>query len=400
MIALRFALLIALWSSPVLAGESFDQLLDDFGRQLRLSTEDGRFRARLSGTVDLELYAFDQRPPDLIQTAGSWAFQPRTTLFLDVQAGPRIYAFAQARLDRGFDPSDSALRGRIDEYAIRLSPWSDGRLNLQAGQFATIVGQWVKRHLSWDNPLITAPLFYERVTPISDQRVNTSDYMGSTYAYNPIIWGPGYTTGFAASGRWRTFEWALEFKNAALLSRPDNWSWNENRFDHPTLGARLAWRPDLRWTFALSVSRGIYPGPDAIDALPSSTDPDDYVQTVFLADFSYAHRHLRIWGEWVFAEFEAPYAETFRTSAYFIEAEYTFAPRLSGAVRWNQQFSHTSTSLYEGPPHPREADASRLDLAVTWRFNAHSQIQFETNSYFGDASPGGFVWATRFTLRF
>ena len=47
-----------------------------------------------------------QPPPGLIDAAGDSLFNPRLSLFLDVQAGPHVYFFAQARLDRGFDPTD------------------------------------------------------------------------------------------------------------------------------------------------------------------------------------------------------------------------------------------------------------------------------------------------------
>ena len=57
---------------------------------------------------------------------------------------------------------------RLDEYALRVTPWDDGRFNLQVGKFSTVVGNWVQRHHSWENPFITAPLPYENLTAISD----------------------------------------------------------------------------------------------------------------------------------------------------------------------------------------------------------------------------------------
>src|SRR6266567_1025556 len=79
-------------------------------------------------------------------------FNPRLTLFLDAQYGSQIYFFAQSRLDRGFDPSDRGAQVRLDEYALRITPWDDGRFALQIGKFATVIGNWVPRHLSWENP--------------------------------------------------------------------------------------------------------------------------------------------------------------------------------------------------------------------------------------------------------
>src|ERR671935_240996 len=66
-----------------------------------------------------------------------------------------------------FDIDD--VLDRLDEYALRITPWQDGRFTLQLGKFATVVGNWVPRHLSWDNPFINAPLVYDNFTAIQDK---------------------------------------------------------------------------------------------------------------------------------------------------------------------------------------------------------------------------------------
>src|SRR5262249_16438730 len=154
-------------------------------------------------------------------------FNPRLTLFLDAQLGSQVYFFAQARLDRGFDPTDDGAQVRLDEYALRITPWQDGRFTLQVGKFATVVGDWVPRHLSWENPFINPPLVYDNVTAISDKYVPFSPlafiyapYYHGKYIFNPVIWGPSYATGISASGQLGRFDYAVEMKNASLSSRP------------------------------------------------------------------------------------------------------------------------------------------------------------------------------------
>src|SRR5213595_434500 len=158
-----------------------DDALDRLDSTLTISGFQYNFRARLSGTVDLEFYNFQQPAPGLIDSEIDNLFNPRLTLFLDAQAGSQVYCFAQARLDRGFDPSDHGADVRLDEYALRITPWQDGRFTLQVGKFATVVGNWVPRHLSWDNPFINAPLVYENITAISDKAAPASpqDFVGS-----------------------------------------------------------------------------------------------------------------------------------------------------------------------------------------------------------------------------
>src|SRR5229473_1604929 len=157
----------------LLAGSAHAFEIDDFfdrlDSTLTVAASDNNLRARLSGTIDLEFYNFQQPAPGLIDSQIDNLFNPRLTLFVDAQAGSQVYFFAQARLDRGFDPSDHGADVRLDEYALRITPWQDGRFTLQVGKFATVVGNWVPRHLPWDNPFINAPLVYENITAISDK---------------------------------------------------------------------------------------------------------------------------------------------------------------------------------------------------------------------------------------
>src|SRR6476659_7832125 len=174
--------------------------LDRVDEALTFTGFNNNVRARVSGTLDLEGYAFSGSAPGLILTTSDALFNPRLSLFVDAQLGGAVYVFTQTRVDRGFDPSDHGAQLRLDEYAVRVTPWQDGRFNLQAGQFSTVVGTWVGRHLSWDNPFINAPLPYENPLAIEDKFAPYYRYLtvgngANKYEYNPVIWGPSYATG-------------------------------------------------------------------------------------------------------------------------------------------------------------------------------------------------------------
>src|SRR5260370_25542640 len=128
-------------------GFDVDDFLERLDSTLTLSAFHDVLRARLSGTVDLEAYHFQQPAPGLIDSKIDNLFNPRLTLFLDAQAGSQVYFFAQARLDRGLDPSDHGADVRLDEYALRITPWQDGRFTFQVGKFAAVVGNSVPPHL-------------------------------------------------------------------------------------------------------------------------------------------------------------------------------------------------------------------------------------------------------------
>src|ERR1700757_1715584 len=385
-----------------------DDAFDRLDSTLTISGFHDNFRARLSGTVDLEFYNFQQPAPGLIDSQIDNLFNPRLTLFLDAQAGSQIYFFAQARLDRGFDPTDHGADVRLDEYALRITPWQDGRFTLQLGQFATVVGNWVPRHLSWDNPFINAPLVYENVTAIQDKYAPFSPhyfihapFVEGKYAFNPVIWGPSYASGVSVSGRLGRFDYAVEMKNASLSSRPESWYITENGFENPTFSSRIGFRPNEAWNFGFSGSEGPYFRREAESSLPPGRDPSDYREFVLGQDISFAWHHLQVWAEFYEARFEVPHVGNADTFAYYIEAKYKFTSQFFGAVRWNQQLFGTISDGY-GHNVQWSPDLGRIDIAATYRFAPHVQVklQYDYQHQTTGELEDDHLFAAQFTIRF
>src|SRR6478672_8332468 len=359
-----------------------DDALDRLDSTLTISGFQNNFRARLSGTVDLEFYNFQQPAPGLIDSEIDNLFNPRLTLFVDAQAGSQVYFFAQARLDRGFDPSDHGAQVRLDEYALRFTPWKDGRFTLQVGKFATVVGNWVPRHLPWENPFINAPLVYENVTAVSDKVApKSADYFvyrfrGEKYEFNPVIWGPSYASGVSIAGRLGKFDYAAEIKNASLSSRPESWDATEVGFDDPTFNARVGFRPNQMWNFGFSASDGAYFRPEAESTLPRGRGIGDFRELVLGQDASFAWHHLQVWAEFYEARFEVPQVGDADTFAYYFEAKYKFTPQLFGALRWNQQlFGNIDTGV--GGKVRWGQDLGRIDISAGYRFTPHTQLKLQ-----------------------
>ena len=385
-----------------------DDALDRLDDTLTMSAFQDDLRARLSGTLDLEFYDFQQPAPGLIDSTIDNLFNPRLTLFLDAQLGSHGYFFAQTRVDRGFDPSDHGAEIRLDEYALRITPWQDGRFTLQAGKFATVVGNWVPRHLSWDNPFINAPLVYENVTAIQDKYAPPSPlyfiyspYVYQKYTFNPVIWGPSYASGISVSGQLGRFDYAVEMKNASLSSRPESWYITENGFENPTFSSRVGFRPNEAWNFGFSGSEGPYFRREAEPTLPPGRDIGDYREFVLGQDISFAWHHLQLWAEFYEARFEVPNVGDADTFAYYIEAKYKFTPQVFGAIRWNQQLFSTISNGYGGN-EPWSPDLCRIDVAVTYRFTTHAQLKLQYSFQHETTAPGddNHLLATQFTLRF
>jgi hypothetical protein len=385
-----------------------DDFLDQLDNTFTVSAFHDNLRARLSGTLDLEIYHFEQPPPGLINSSIDTLFNPRLTLFLDAQIGSHIYFFGQARLDRGFDPSNRGAQVRLDEYAVRITPWEDGRLTMQIGKFGTVVGNWVPRHLSWENPFINAPLVYENVTAIQDNYAPYTPldfinrpYSYEKYAFNPIIWGPSYASGISASGRLGRFDYAFEMKNASLSSRPESWNVTENGFESPTFSARAGFRPNEAWNFGLSASEGPYFRREAEPTLPPGRDINDYREFVLGQDAGFAWRHLQVWVEFYEARFEVPRVGNADTFAYYVEAKYKFTPQFFGALRWNQQLFGT-ISDGNGNNIRWSQDLGRIDVAAAYRFTPHAQLKLQYGFQHETTGSGddNHLFAAQFTVRF
>lgn len=384
-----------------------DDFLDRLDAALTVAAFQDNLRARLSGTIDLEGYHFQQPAPGLIDSKVDSLFNPRLTLFLDAQFGSHVYFFAQSRLDRGFDPSDHGAQIRLDEYAFRITPWDDGRFTLQVGKFATVVGNWVPRHLSWENPFVNAPLIYENITTVEDKSAPASPldfirtFHSEKYESNPVIWGPSYASGISVSGRLGKFDYAAEMKNSSLSSRPESWNVTAVDFDHPSFNARFGFRPSQMWNFGLSAADGEYFRPEAERTLPAGRDIGDYREFVLGQDVSFAWHHLQLWAEFYEARFEVPHVGDADTFAYYFEAKYKFTPQFFGALRWNQQlFDNVSNGT--GGRVRWSQDLGRVDIAAGYRFTPHTQLKLQYSFQQETTGPrdNNHTLAAQFTVRF
>lgn len=413
MAGLGFALLAAV---PFRAGAA-EAFFDGLEEALTASVFEDRVRTRLSGTLDLEGYRFSGAAPALIESSERRLFNPRLSVFLDGQIGPQAYVFLQSRLDRGFDPSRRSADVRLDEYALRLQSRGPGSLHVQAGKFATVVGNWTVRHGSWSNPFVTAPLVYESPTGIWDVEALKSAETLLRWSHVrpglaphlariekslrlPVVWGPSYATGMAVSGEAWKFRYALEVKNAPLSSRPAVWGRFSGQWEHPTLSGRVGYRPNPMWNLGLSASGGSYLVPAAELTVAPGKNRGDYRQLVLAHDASFAWRHFQLWGEIYATRFEIPNLGDAETVAYYLEVKYKLTPQLFGALRWNQQFFG---SVPEGPRRVQWGrDAWRIDLGGGYRFSTHTQLKLQYNVQRGDVDGRryGHLLAAQFTTRF
>lgn len=395
-----------------------DDFFDRLREVLTVSAAEGRVRARVSGLLDLEGYDLQQPAPGLIGSAARRLFVPRLSTFVDAQLGPRVYAFAQVRADRGFDAGDGPLAVRLDEYALRMRPFPGRHFNLQIGRFGTVVGNWVNRHGSWSDPFITAPLPYENLTGMWDSEAVSSTGQLLRWANLrgplptpaeaaaekslrlPIVWGPSYATGVAVSGDLGRFRYAAELKLGSLSSSPEAWLHAREQRHHPTVSARLAWRPSQTWEIGASASEGSYLREPAESTMARGFNRGDYRQRVVAQDIVFAWRHLQVWTEIYACRFEIPRVGDADTVAYYAEAKYKFTPQFAGALRWSQQIFGTLPE--RGVQQRWGRDVWRIDAAPSYRFTPNTQLKLQVGLQRGGDGAQTFTrtLGTQFTVRF
>ena len=407
MVALLVTLAVA--AEARASREGVDAVLDRVGEALVFTSPGGTLQATVSGLVDVEAYWIDGSPPGLVFSDDEIFIQPRLTVFLDAQIGRRVSAFVQARADRGFDPGSEDPDARLDEYLLRLAVLEPGKFDVQVGKFATVVGGWPRRHDSWHNPFINAPLPYENVTAISDDAAPPSveaflarkDLVDLKRRWVPIVWGPSYASGAAAFLRLAPFDFALEVKNAALSSRPSVWNDHDERWRQPTVGGRVGSTPGPAWSLGASASHGPYLRAAAGDSLPAGGDLEDFDQTTVALDMAWSARRFETWGEVFASRFEVPRVGDADTLAYYVEARYKPALLWFAAVRWNQQlFDEVADGA--GSTTEWDRDVWRIDLALGLRPARHLQakLQYGFTERRGPIEQGQQLAAVQLTMQF
>ncbi len=377
-------ILALLLAAPLRAQTEWLDRVDD---TLHLETKNGFFRSDLSGLLDLEGYYIDQRPPGMLFSNDRFFFSPRLSLFLDTKLGPHFYSLVQARFDRGFDPGASPDgAARADEYLLRYTPFHDSRLNIQIGKFATVVGNWVGRHDSWNNPFINAPLPYENVMVVADQTpaptraafLGRRNLVDNKRGWLPIIWGPSYASGVSVFGLINKLDYALELKNASLSSRPAVWDGADLSWEYPTVSGRLGWRPNAAWNVGASASAGAYllPVAESTAGFPKGSALGDYQQLTVGPDVSFAWHHWQFWGEAFASRFDVPNVGDVSTVAYYLESKYKFNARFFGALRWNQQLFDQIPDGFGGQT-PWDRDLWRAEAALGYRHDRHLQAKLQ-----------------------
>lgn len=405
-----FLLLVTVWLSEISSARGQGDPLAWLDEKLFYQTEDGLVTADFSGQLDLEGYVYEGQPQGLLFERDDF-FNPRLSLYADVEIGSSLYVFVQARQDRGFDPGAAVNDFRFDEYFLRYSPKLRHPVSVQFGKSATIFGNWQQRHFSWDNPFINAPLVYENVTTITDHlgpggpagflgRLNVADNKGG---WLPVLWGPAYTSGGTVFGGVGKLNYAASIKNNSISSRPKYWDAVNEDWSYPTYTTRIGYTPNAAWDFGGSFSYGAYlvDGAEQRATFPAGYDRGSFNQITLGWDLAYAKRHWEFWSEVILSRFQVPNVGNADSLSYYFETRYKFSPKLFAGVRWNHQLFDSVPDGVGGDRH-WDRNIWRIDTSLGYRFtrNAQAKVQYSLNQESNNSGQADQLLAGQVTLKF
>lgn len=329
----------------------------------------------VSGSIENTLWAGNDVPAAFLEFDDEVFHDPRASLSFDYQPDPRIFFHATLRADRGFDPgtqTDGDIR--LDALILRYRPFGDNSLNLQAGKFPTVIGNWVPTHGYYEDPFLLAPLPYSAITGINV--LNATEHSPQTIAnraqaarpnihlaktnWSSIVWGPAYSNGFAVFGNRGKIDYALEMKNTFAGSSPEEWDLGEGDFSHPTISGRIGYQHDASLSLGLSASHGPY-----LNA--GSPSRGDFHQTLMAADIRWAHRDWILSAEMFFATYDS-LGEDLEMLSYYLQARYKVLPGFWIAARLGQTVSNDVSTPFS-PNTEWTANITRAEIALGWRIS-------------------------------
>jgi hypothetical protein len=327
--------------------------------ELDLTWRWGGFQFEASGQQDLEFFLFGDEAPGVAtedpalrdgdyerdHRSDSPEMLSRTQFFLDVFYGDWLEASFELKL-MGTTGAEGDFAVLFEQYWVRAKVPETPELNFQLGKFAAPLGNFIPRSSSRKNPLATWPLMYDLPTALVDPGT-TPEGLRSTRDQADLkdwvvpVWREVYGTGVMTFGGHGDLSWQVALMNSAPGTLMDEWDGEAFDPDFQTLYLRTAMQLDITTQVGLSWCRGPYaksrsyaslPGPGPIGSVDVS-NIEQYNQTMFGADASYAMGYLELFAEVYWIQYEAATTPDLDSWTWYVEGKYTILPGLWAAAR-------------------------------------------------------------------
>jgi hypothetical protein len=256
----------------------------------------------------------------------------------DIHLTDRVSFLGEVRSENG---------DRIRPYAfyLRVRPWKDRAIDIQAGRIPPTFGAFSRRTYADGNLLIGYPLAYQYLTSLRADAVPAdADQLLKMRARG---WRPSYTIGSRAIGTGMplvsAFRWGTGAEvrigserlmmSAAVtngtISNPDG-SDNSGK----QISGRLQWQPRVGLVLGASSAEGPYLA-DTVRKLLGG--PGSSSQRAFGFDAEYSRDHWLVRTEGVWNRWQMPTLSTpLKATGAFVEGSYKVLPGLFVAARLDQ----------------------------------------------------------------
>jgi hypothetical protein len=295
------------------------------------------------------------------------------------QPASRLAFLGEVRTD------DFAQFGAYAAY-VRVRPWRDLPLDLQAGRIPPVFGAFGRRVYQSDQILIGYPLAYQYLTSIrADSLPATADDLlqmrGRGWLSNFPLGGSGpapglplisafrWDTGVQAQLSTPTIDVAMAV-TAGTLSNP--------RFIDDNGGKQVAGRLAARPVTGLEIGGSAARGAWIADDVPVITGTR--VQTALGADVEYSRDYWLIRSEVVWSSWDVPFLElppegsTVTALGAWIEGRYRLTPRLDLAARIDRLTFSTITGAFFGRDE-WDAPVTRVEVGAAYSLQRNLVIR-------------------------
>ena len=292
---------------------------------------------------------------------------------------------------------------RAYAFYLRLRPWLDHDVDIQAGRIPPTFGAFARRIYPSDNPLVGYPLAYQYLTSLradalpwnADEllRMRGRGWLSSFSIGNqtpengvPLISAFRWDTGVQLHvGSAQRVDGAVSV-TTGTLSDPRFLDDNSG----PQIAARVSARPVTGLVLGVSAARGPFVSSAASRGAVGDGRDGSFTQTAWGADVEYSRdyylvRAETIWSAWKLPALAAPVISAPLTAwATYVEGRYKLRPRLYLAAR----VDHLGFSDVVGSTGPESWDApvTRVEAGAGYSLQRNLLLKFSVQH---DGRDGG-----------
>ena len=272
---------------------------------LAVTMASGDEKVRVEGLLDAEYWNTDGGSWETGKNEDEPAGIGRLRLSALGEFLPGLQGFARGAVVGGEATIDGTTEVDLEQAFVRYT-FQQHPLVIDAGKIVTPMGNFSRRYLSSDNPLIADPLNYSITYPV----------------------------GITVNGRAGLFDYMAGVLDSPMVN--EIWVPESSAAPRPAIAAGIT--PVVGTRVGVFATMGPYLSKDHDEFLASGESWKDFDQTVYGFDIRFSRGYFELNGElaWSFYDVPGGFGEMDGV-AYWIEPKFTFTPRIFAALRyeWN-----------------------------------------------------------------